>query len=344
MRSWINSLEEVGSLSAEGYRALLSGAYDDELRSAAERITLREFGRGVYVRSLIELTNYCRNGCYYCGIRSANRDVERYRLSKGEIVDSCQMAYELGFRTFVMQGGEDPAMRDEWIEDVVAEISGRFPECAITLSLGERSRESYQRLFDAGASRYLLRHESYDRSHYELLHPEEMSYDRRMEAIYSLQEIGYQVGVGMMVGSPFQSVANLVDDLLFIERLRPQMVGLGPFVPHHATPFAEYPAGDLDMTLRLISIVRVMNPRALIPSTTALATISADGRERGLLAGANVVMPNVTPLRCRANYSLYDNKSIFGAESAEGLQVLCDRLLAIDREVNFDRGDYKIKK
>lgn len=341
MQSWTNRLEESGSLSREGYYALLMGGEEDALRESAQRVTQREFGCGVYVRALIEVTNRCRNNCYYCGIRAANRDVERYSLTKEQILEACGVAYDLGFRTFVMQGGEDPKMDDEWIVEVVSEVKRLYGDCAITLSLGERSYESYVELFEAGASRYLLRHETFDKSHYSMLHPDNMSYDNRMECLNMLCKIGYQVGTGMMVGSPYQTIDNLVDDLLFIERFKPQMVGIGPFIAHHATPFADVRAGDIDMTLRLISILRLINPRALIPSTTALATIAEDGRERGILAGANVVMPNVTPVKHRGDYSLYDNKAAFGSESAEGLQQLSDKLSYIDREINFARGDYK---
>ncbi len=349
MRTWVSRLLADSSLPAEGYRELLRGGEDLELRRAAECVTLREFGRGVYVRALIELTNRCRNNCYYCGIRVASRDVERYTLSRNEVLSACGEAYTLGFRTFVLQGGEREWGRDgerEWARDggelveLVGEIHGRYPKCAITLSLGEMERDMYERLFEAGASRYLLRHETYNRAHYELLHPASMSWAKRMEALDVLKDIGYQVGVGMMVGSPYQCVEHLVEDLLFIERFRPKMVGIGPFIPHHATPFATEPAGDLEMTLRLISIVRLINPRMLIPSTTALATLCEGGRERGILAGANVVMPNVTPANQRNNYTLYDNKAAFGSESAEGLQLLREQLNKIDREINFERGDY----
>ncbi|MFI3304965.1 MAG: [FeFe] hydrogenase H-cluster radical SAM maturase HydE [Rikenellaceae bacterium] len=340
MRGWISRLHDTGSLPREGYEALLSGDSDDALREAAQRVTLREFGRGVYVRALVEISNYCRNNCYYCGIRSANRDVVRYRLSQQQIVEACEGAYALGFRTFVLQGGEDPQMSDEWVVELVEQLSSRFDGSAVTLSLGERSREVYQRFYDAGASRYLLRFESSDKLHYQQLHPLSLSCDSRFEALAALRSVGYQVGTGMMVGSPHQSLSNLVDDLIFLEEFRAEMVGIGPFIPHSATPFADFAAGDVAMTLRLISILRLMHPRALIPATTALATLAEDGRERGILAGANVVMPNVTPPSRRGDYALYDNKAAFGSESMEGLQLLAERLRAIGREINFERGDY----
>ncbi len=341
MRGWINRLIESGRLPREGYEELLAGGADEQLRNSAEEITLREFGRGVYVRALLEITNYCRNNCYYCGIRCSNRDVERYRLTHDEIVEACEGAYALGFRTFVLQGGEDPHMSDEWVVEVVSHLSHHFEGSAVTLSLGERGADVYRRLFEAGASRYLLRFESSDRCHYESMHPRTMSFESRFEALESLRRVGFQVGTGMMVGAPNQSISNIVDDLLYLEHFRAEMVGIGPFIPHSSTPFASFEAGDVDMTLRLISILRLMHPRALIPSTTALATLAEDGRERGILAGANVVMPNVTPPSRRNDYSLYDNKAAFGAEGVEGLQLLSSRLHAIGREINFDRGDYQ---
>ncbi len=329
----VRELEQLGRLSAEGYRSLLSGEADGALREAAERVTLREFGRGVTLRALVEVTSCCGNDCYYCGIRASNREARRYTLTREEIVAACGEAYELGFRTFVLQGGECRGMSDEWLVGVIGELRERYAEATVTLSLGERSRLSYERLFEAGARRYLLRHESFNREHYALLHPPQMSYDRRMECLEALRAIGYKVGTGMMVGSPHQSVDHLVEDLLFIERFKPEMVGIGPFIPHHSTPFGGWAAGSVEMTLRLISIVRLMLPRVWIPSTTALATLTDDGRERGLRAGANVVMPNVTPPERRADYSLYDNKVAFGSEGVEGLSELSARLLRIGREI-----------
>lgn len=341
MSRWISRLLDSGELPTEGYRELLMGGSDDLLREAAERETMRQFGRGIYVRALIEVTNYCRNSCYYCGIQAANREVERYALSSDTILAACDEAYRLGFRTFVMQGGESPHMSDEWVEGVVREIKSRYSDCAVTLSLGEWSEDSYLKWFEAGASRYLLRHETFNRDHYSQLHPSSMSYEKRHRALRALRAIGYQVGTGMMVGSPFQSIDHLVEDLKFIESFRPEMVGIGPFIPHHVTRFAEFEAGSVEMTLRLISIVRLMNPKALIPSTTALATLSRDAQMQALVAGANVVMPNVTPQALRGRYALYDNKAAFGSESAEGLKILSDRVLSVGREINFERGDYK---
>ena len=255
-------------------------------------------------------------------------------------MECCREGYALGFRTFVMQGGEDPALTDEWIEKTVAAIHCEFPDCAITLSLGEKSREAYERFFRAGANRYLLRHETHNEEHYRKLHPEEMSLKHRLQCLQWLKEIGYQTGTGIMVGTPGQTLTHLVEDLLFIEQFQPQMIGIGPFIPHHDTPFGTEPAGSAGMTLKLLSLFRLMHPSALIPSTTALATLSPDGRDKGILAGANVVMPNLSPREQREKYTLYDNKAAFGAEAAEGLRALAQQLETIGYRISTDRGDY----
>ncbi len=342
MLHWINYLRDNRTLSKEGYLDLLT-CDDPEvleyLRSEAQRVAHHYFGNGVYIRGLIEITNYCHNNCFYCGIRCGNSEVDRYSLDRDTILECCREGYDVGFRTFVMQGGEDPQMSDDWIVGTVSTIRSAYPDCAITLSLGERSKESYQRFFDAGANRYLLRHETYNEEHYRNLHPRNMSLKQRLLCLDWLKEIGFQTGTGIMVGSPFQSVDDLVEDLQYIERLQPEMIGIGPFVPHHATPFAEYKAGSVELTLKLISILRLMVPSALIPATTALAILSDDGRERGVLAGANVVMPNLSPYNQRSKYALYDNKASFGSEAAEGIKLLEERLNKIRYKISYDRGD-----
>ena len=312
----------------------------DYLRSQAQSATLERFGRDVYVRGLIEITNECRNNCLYCGIRQANKMVARYSLSQATILDCCQQGYELGFRTFVLQGGENPQMTDEWVEDTVARIHSRYPDCAITLSLGERSLQAYKAFFKAGASRYLLRHETITDSHYRRLHPTDMSLQNRIQCLHDLKEIGYQTGTGIMVGSTYKNLEKIADDLKFIEEFKPQMIGIGPFIPHAQTPFAGASAGSVELTLKLISIFRLMSPSALIPSTTALASLSADGRCQGILAGANVVMPNLSPPTFRGQYSLYNNKAAFGSESAEGLRLLQEELNTINYNISTERGDY----
>lgn len=336
MLNLINRLRTHHRLDAEEYRALLlcedAGTVDALHRQAREEAVSR-FGHKILLRGLIEFTNRCRNNCLYCGIRKGNGNVERYELTQEEILACCRVGERLGFRTFVLQGGELPAAKDDWIEELVARIHKEFPDRVITLSLGERSREAYERFFRAGAGRYLLRHETYNAAHYGKLHPAEMSLSHRLQCLEWLKEIGYQVGTGMMVGSPYQTVEHLVEDLLFIERFRPEMIGMGPFIPHRDTPFASFPPGDIGMTLKLLSIFRLMHPSAWIPATTALATLAPDGRERGILAGANVVMPNLSPPARRANYSLYDHKAATGAEAAEGLKELEERLKGIGYEI-----------
>jgi biotin synthase len=340
----IDSLENNGRLDMEEYRLLLESAADSAVldyaaaraRSAAQRV----FGAMVYVRGLIEITNHCRNDCYYCGIRRSNRAVERYRLTAEEILECCREGHGLGFRTFVLQGGEDAGLSDDAITGIVGAIRAEFPDSAITLSLGEKSAEAYRRFFEAGANRYLLRHETASPEHYAMLHPPSMSFERRMEALQTLRAIGFQTGTGMMVGSPGQTLDDLVEDIAFIERFRPQMIGLGPYIPQCDTPLAGNPAGSVKVTLMLLSIFRLMFPRALIPATTALASLVPDGRIRGILAGANVVMPNLSPESMRARYAIYDNKRSFGSEAAEGLRTLAEELATVGYEISFERGDY----
>lgn len=310
------------------------------LASLAREEAVKIYGNGVFPRGLVEFTNYCKNNCYYCGIQGSNQHANRYRLSKDEILSSCENGYQLGYRSFVLQGGEDPHYSDDVMVPIVSEIRKRYQDCAITLSLGERSKESYQKLYDAGADRYLLRHEAATPELYQKLHPESLSLENRIQCLWNLKEIGYAVGTGFMVGAPYQTVENLVDDLLFIQKLDPQMVGIGPFVPHHDTKFKDYPSGTVELTTYLTSILRLMNPHLLLPATTALGTIDPRGREKGILAGANVVMPNLSPVAVRKDYSLYDNKICTGEEAAECAGCLGRRLASIDYELVFTRGDY----
>lgn len=310
------------------------------LASLAREEAVKIYGNGVFPRGLVEFTNYCKNNCYYCGIQGSNQHANRYRLSKDEILSACENGYQLGYRSFVLQGGEDPHYSDDVMVPIVSEIRKRYQDCAITLSLGERSKESYQKLYDAGADRYLLRHEAATPELYQKLHPESLSLENRIQCLWNLKEIGYAVGTGFMVGAPYQTVENLVDDLLFIQKLDPQMVGIGPFVPHHDTKFKDYPSGTVELTTYLTSILRLMNPHLLLPATTALGTIDPRGREKGILAGANVVMPNLSPVAVRKDYSLYDNKICTGKEAAECAGCLGRRLASIDYELVFTRGDY----
>ena len=339
----IKRLFEAGELSAGELKELIENrdAEDFKLLSEYARRRCEEsYGDRVFTRGLIEISSYCKNDCFYCGLRRSNKNAERYRLSREEILDCCENGYGLDFRTFVLQGGEDGYYTDELLCSLVSEIKEKYPDCAVTLSLGERSRESFQRLFDAGADRYLLRHETADREHYGKLHPTEMSYDNRMRCLSDLRDIGYQVGCGFMVGSPYQTVDCLVADLKFIKEFQPQMVGIGPFIRHKDTPFAEYPDGTLELTLFLLAVVRLLLPKVLLPATTALGTISSAGREQGLMAGANVVMPNLSPVKVRKKYSLYDNKICTGEEAAECAGCLQRRVSTVGRMLVCERGDF----
>ena len=342
-----NLLEQLTSgarVSAAMWRTLISELGDEEkqrLTLMARQTAQSRFGNGVYVRALIEISSYCRNNCYYCGLRCSNGMAQRYRLSKEELLDCCDEAAVLGFNTFVLQGGEDPQQSDEWLADVVAAIRARYPEKAITLSVGERTIVGYSMLRNAGADRYLLRHETANDAHYSHLHPIPMLSSERRRCLVDIKALGFQIGSGMMVGSPGQTVEHLVEDMILLDKLKPHMIGVGPFIPADGTPFAAEPHGSVEDTLHLISLLRLRFPKALIPATTALATLCSDGTQRAVLAGANVVMPNVTPLACRKKYSIYNNKKYDGGESAQGLSALSSELEKIGYCIDFSRGDYR---
>ena len=340
----INKLEKEQSLTLPEYEYLITNRTVESAQLLAEKaVAARKkiYGNDVYIRGLIEISNVCKNDCYYCGIRAGNKNCERYRLSKEQILSCCGNGYSLGFRTFVMQGGEDGYFSDDVMCDIVAEIKSRYPDCAVTLSLGEKSYESYQRLYDAGADRYLLRHETADKAHYEKLHPKNLSFDNRMECLRNLKKIGFQTGCGFMVGSPYQTDRELAIDLKFIEEFRPEMCGIGPFIPHKDTAFADKPAGTVELTCYLLSIIRLILPAILLPATTALGSIDPTGREKGILSGANVVMPNLSPIDTRKKYELYNNKLSIGAESAQGKRELEKRMESIGYKIVTARGDVK---
>lgn len=312
----------------------------DELYAEGARVRDEIYGHNVFIRGLIEISNHCKNDCLYCGIRRSN-SCRRYRLTPEQILQCCDEGHRLGFRTFVLQGGEDAWFSDEVVCHLVEDIKRRYPDCAVTLSLGERGRDSFRRLRDAGADRYLLRHETADASHYTHLHPAEMSFDHRMQCLHDLRDLGFQVGAGFMVGSPGQNVDTLMKDLSFIQTFRPEMVGIGPFIPAAGTPFENQPAGSVELTLRLLAIIRLLHPHVLLPATTALGTLHPTGRERAIMAGANVVMPNLSPQDTRALYSIYNNKLSTGSEAAESTADLRLRLQAIGFSIPESRGDYK---
>lgn len=340
----ITQIREHQSISREQFETLMTcedAQVIDFLHQQAREVANGIYENKVYIRGLIEFTNYCKNDCLYCGIRRSNAKANRYRLTKEEILECCKVGYELGFRTFVLQGGEDPYFTDDRICEIVSAIRTTYSDCAITLSIGEKEKESYERYYKAGANRYLLRHETADEAHYQYLHPKELSLAHRKQCLWDLKEIGYQVGCGFMVGSPHQTKDTLYEDLMFIKELQPHMVGIGPFIPQQDTPFAKETAGTMEETLRLLSIIRLIHPHVLLPATTALGTIHPLGREKGIQAGANVVMPNLSPVEVRDKYKLYDNKICTGDEAAECRFCMQRRMESIGYEVVTDRGDFK---
>ncbi|MBR4403908.1 MAG: [Clostridiales bacterium] len=342
MQNIIQKLCDTGTLTREEIITLLENRDSEiqaELAKKASEASKKHYGNKVFVRGLIEFTNYCRNDCYYCGIRCGNKNAERYRLSKDEIVECASYGYGLGFRTIVLQGGEDMFYTDDMMVDIIKSIKEVHPDVAVTLSIGEKSYESYKAFFDAGADRYLLRHETADVNHYAKLHPKNLSAENRQQCLYNLKKIGFQTGAGFMVGSPYQTTENIADDLLFLKKLDPEMIGIGPFIPHKDTVFADAKAGDLNLTLFLLSVIRLMLPTVLLPATTALGTVNPRGRELGILAGANVVMPNLSPVGVRKKYALYDNKICTGEEAAECMNCLKNRISSIGYEIVTDRGD-----
>lgn len=338
----IEKLNNTHSLNKdEALQLIKQGAQHKNLLFAlAQKTAQKSFGRQIFVRGLIEFTNYCKNDCYYCGIRRSNKNAARYRLTQEEILECCHAGYGLGFRTFVLQGGEDYFYSDEDIAAIVRAIKAQHPDCAVTLSIGERSRKTYALWKQAGADRYLLRHETADFAHYAKLHPAELSAKNRQNCLYTLKELGYQAGAGFMVGSPYQAAENLADDLMFLQKLRPQMIGIGPFIPHHDTPFKDEPAGSVELTLVLLAVLRLLFPHVLLPATTALGTLAPGGRLLGIRAGANVIMPNLSPQNVRGKYLLYDNKLHTGAEAAEALNELQREVASIGYRIVSARGDY----
>ena len=342
IREIIHKLCDTGDLSRDEFITLLENR-DQEIQAClaekASAVARENYGNKVFIRGLIEFTNYCRNDCYYCGIRCGNKNADRYRLSIDEITECASYGYDLGFRTIVLQGGEDAFYTDDLMVDIIKSIKKEHPDCAVTLSIGEKSYESYKAFYDAGADRYLLRHETADFDHYAKLHPANLSPENRQQCLFNLKKIGFQTGAGFMVGSPYQTNENIADDLLFLKKLDPEMIGIGPFIPHKETPFADMMAGTLELTLYLLSIIRLMLPTVLLPATTALGTIDPRGRELGILAGANVVMPNLSPVSVRKKYDLYDNKICTGEEAAECMNCLKRRIESIGYEIVTDRGD-----
>ena len=341
-KTLLNKLKNEHSLTLDEYRYLLEHRDRESMEIAAgyaKAFQNQYYGNQVYIRGLVEFTNYCRNNCLYCGIRRDNQNCQRYRLNKQEIVDCANDGYDMGFRTIVLQGGEDFAYSDDDICDIIRSIRSAHEDLVVTLSIGERSRESYRRYYDAGARRYLLRHETASPELYAKLHPAELSWEHRMNCLKDLKEIGYQVGAGFMVESPGQTMRDLAMDLKFVEEFKPDMCGIGPFITHQDTPFSNEPSGTLETTLFCLSLIRMIYPMVLLPATTALGTIHPRGREMGIMAGANVVMPNLSPASVRKKYALYDNKICTGEEAAECLECLKRRMESIRYQIVTDPGN-----
>ncbi|MCF0132499.1 MAG: [FeFe] hydrogenase H-cluster radical SAM maturase HydE [Blautia sp.] len=336
-------LQNPDSLSQEEFVRLISlwqnSDVCEKLRKEAVLIRKKHYGNKIFLRGLIEFTNYCKNNCYYCGIRAGNKRAVRYRLSMEEILECCEQGHRLGFQTYVLQGGEDPWYTQERVVEIVSAIKRKYPECAVTLSIGEKEYEEYRSYRNAGADRYLLRHETADEEHYRILHPEQMCLSNRMECLYNLKKLGFQTGAGFMTGAPGQTMETLAKDLMFLSKLQPDMVGVGPFIPHHDTCFSQEPQGSAELTLFLLSVIRILLPKCLLPSTTALNTIDPEGREKGILAGANVLMPNLSPKRNRKHYELYDNKNYDGEEAAEGIMRLSEKMSRIGYQIVMEKGD-----
>lgn len=344
MKDIIDELYTNHILSRDGLIKLLEDSSQDMYLARLARKTADDiYGKDIYIRGLIEFTNYCKNDCYYCGIRRSNNKANRYRLSKEQIIDCANKGYDLGFRTVVLQGGEEGFFTAKDMEYLIVKIKKCHPDMAITLSVGERDKDIYRLWREAGADRYLLRHETHNQAHYGQLHPKELSIESRIECLYMLKELGYQVGAGFMVGSPYQTIEHIVEDLLFIKEFEPEMVGIGPFIAHKDTPFAHMENGSYKMTLKLLSIIRLLLPNVLLPATTALGTINPRGREEGILAGANVVMPNLSPVDVRIKYSLYDNKICTGEEAAECIACLKNRVNSVGYNIVKHRGDHRKK-
>lgn len=340
----IDKLNRDKNLQKDEWISLL-GAYSksdfEYAKSLAQKIAVQKFGKAIYFRGIIEFTNYCKNDCYYCGIRRSNKCVSRYRLSLDEILECCADGYQGGFRTFVLQGGEDNYFNDDRVVEIIKAIKQKFPDCAVTLSIGEKEKDSYKRFFTAGADRYLLRHETADDEHYKKLHPKDLSLAHRLKCLKNLKDTGFQTGCGFMVGSPFQTDENLAVDMMYISEFKPQMVGVGPFIPHKDTPFCDMQAGNTQKTLFMLSLIRIMLPNVLLPATTALGTVSGDGRQQGVLCGCNVIMPNLSPMSVRKKYMLYDNKAGTADTAAAGVKKLREQMEEIGYTVVVGKGDFK---
>ena len=344
IKNLIEDLNSGKKLSLDGFEYILTNYSKEDfsyIKDTASKIAIENFGKKIYFRGIIEFSNICKNDCLYCGIRRSNENVERYRLTLDQILECCEEGYQYGYRTFVLQSGEDGHFNDDTMLEVVSSIRKKYDDCAITLSIGERSRDSYQKLFDAGANRFLLRHEAASKELYEKIHPSNQKWEERFRCLKDLKEIGYQVGAGMMIGVPYQTLRNIAEDLVFIQDFNPHMVGIGPFIPHKDTPFKNEKAGSIELSLLALSLVRIMLPKVLLPSTTALGSLGGDGRQQGVLHGCNVIMPNLSPMSVRKKYLLYDNKAGIENDAKTSIEILKKQMEDIGYEVVVTRGDYK---
>lgn len=342
MKTLLYKLYTENNLSEKELATLIENMDSESEKQLFEysgMLKLKHYGKSVYMRGLIEFTNICRQDCLYCGIRRSNSKADRYRLSKKEILRCCEEGHMLGYRTFVLQGGEDSHYDDLKIIDLIKSIKSNFPDSAVTLSIGEKSFESYKSYYEAGVDRYLLRHETASKKLYEQLHPG-MSFENRVNCLKNLKSIGFQTGAGFMVGLPGQTDEDLAKDLVFLKELKPEMVGIGPYIPHPNTPIGENKGGSLEKTLVMLALVRLLLPDVLLPSTTALGTIDPLGREKALKAGANVVMPNLSPTSVRKKYELYADKICTGDEAAHCRKCIEGRISRAGFEVDMSRGDH----
>ena len=342
MKQLIDKIANNGYAEKEEFLHILDNIGGQDLQylyNKGAEVAKKHYGNQIFIRGLIEVSSYCKNDCYYCGLRKSNIKCQRYRLTKEEILLCCDTGYKAGFRTFVMQGGEDPKFTDQLVVDIVSTIKAKYPDCAVTLSLGEKSKEQYKMYRYAGADRYLLRHETINDAHYGKLHPKTMHLKDRVQCLNNLKELGFQTGAGFMVGSPFQTNENIAEDLFFLQNFKPQMIGIGPFIPHCDTPFSDYPSGSVEKTLVCLALLRLTNPKVLLPATTALGSVDENGRIKGVLAGANVIMPNLSPKEVREKYMLYNNKLSSGLEAGEYINQLRELFVEVGYNIVVSRGD-----
>jgi biotin synthase len=321
----------------------------NRLYKEAKAVKQSTLGHDVYLRGLIELSNICTKDCFYCGIRKSNRSVNRYIMTKDEIIASAMFAFEKGFGSIVLQSGErDDENFIRFIEDIVEEINRLTSrQLRITLSLGEQTSETYKRWFNAGAHRYLLRIETSNESLYNKIHPKDHSFKDRVDCLFALKRIGFQLGTGVMIGLPYQTVDDLVNDILFFKEMDIDMIGMGPFIEHSQTPLFGKPVDItkshpelFELSLKMIAATRIFLPKINIAATTALQTLDPLGREKGINAGANIIMPNISPAKYREDYLLYENKPCVNDLADDCYECVVKRVEITGQKVAlFSHGD-----